>query len=428
MTLLPIPAMARKQPSVTKKAVIHISEMSRLMFDGKKIILGVCGGIAAYKAIELLRLLTKAGADVHVIMTRAAQEFVAPLTFQTLSSNPVHTELFNLIAEREIGHISLADRADLFIVVPATANIIGKIAAGIADDMLTTTVMATKAPVLFAPAMNVNMYSNPIYQENELKLRRLGYLFESPVRGSLACGWEGDGKLASPEMIFESAAATVTKKDLTGRTVLITAGPTREEIDPVRYISNYSSGKMGYALARSARRRGAQVVLISGPTALAKPVGVQFVSVTSAVEMQREVMVHVAECDVVIKAAAVADYRPLARNGTKIKKTADSVSIELVKNPDILAELGKMEQRPFLVGFAAETNELSENAMKKLHNKDLDMIVANDVSQPDAGFNVDTNRALLLFRDGSSCECGLMSKDQLAQTIIDKIVARLTSR
>ncbi|MFZ2950491.1 MAG: bifunctional phosphopantothenoylcysteine decarboxylase/phosphopantothenate--cysteine ligase CoaBC [Desulfuromonadaceae bacterium] len=402
------------------------------MLENKKIILGVCGGIAAYKAIELLRLLTKAGADVHVIMTGAAQEFVAPLTFQTLSSNPVHTELFNLVAEREIGHISLADRADLFVIAPATANVIGKIAAGIADDMLTTTVMATKAPVLFAPAMNVNMFTNPIYQENEEKLRRFGYLFEAPVCGSLACGWEGEGKLASPEAIFESAVTALTEKDLSGRTILITAGPTREEIDPVRYISNHSSGKMGYALARAARRRGAQVLLISGPSALAQPDGVRVVNVVSASEMQREVMARAAGCDVVIKAAAVADYRPLARSGTKIKKTDDSATIELVKNPDILAGLGGMvdelKPRPFLVGFAAETDALAENAAKKLREKNLDMIVANDVSQADAGFNVDTNRALLFFRDGGSIECGLMSKDQLAGAILDHVVARLAGR
>lgn len=396
------------------------------MFENKKIILGVCGGIAAYKAIELLRLFTKAGADVHVIMTRAALEFITPLTFQTLSSNPVHTELFNLIAEREIGHISLADQADLFVVAPATANVIGKIAAGIADDMLTTTVMATKAPVLFAPAMNVNMFTNPIYQGNEQKLRRLGYLFEAPVCGSLACGWEGEGKLAAPEAIFEGAIAALTEKDLAGRTIMITAGPTREEIDPVRYISNYSSGKMGYALARAARRRGAQVLLISGPTVLAEPDGVRVVKVTSAIEMQGEVMAHVAECDVVIKAAAVADYRPRVRNSTKIKKKDDSATIELVKNPDILAGLGGMERRPFLVGFAAETDALAENAAKKLSEKNLDMIVANDVSQADSGFNVDTNRALLFFKDGTSSECGLMSKDQLAGAVLDHVVGRLS--
>lgn len=399
------------------------------MLRNKKIILGVCGGIAVYKAIELLRLLTKAGADVHVIMTRAAQEFVTPLTFQTLSVNPVHTELFNLIAEREIGHISLADRTDLCIIAPATANCIGKIAAGIADDMLTTTVMATKATVLLAPAMNVNMYTNQIYQENEEKLRRFGYLFVAPVSGSLACGWEGKGKLAPPEAIFDAAVSALSPRDLIGRKIMITAGPTREEIDPVRFISNYSSGKMGYALARAAQMRGAEVLLISGPTALSKPDGVRVVTVTSATEMLKEVMARVVGCDVVIKAAAVADYRPIMRSSTKIKKNTDSTIIELVKNPDILAELGAIEpgikRRPFLVGFAAETDALAENASKKLKEKNLDMIVANDVSQVDAGFNVDTNRALLFFRDGGSSECGLMSKDQLAGTILDNIVTRL---
>jgi phosphopantothenoylcysteine decarboxylase/phosphopantothenate--cysteine ligase len=396
------------------------------MLNNKRIVLGVCGGIAAYKSIELLRLLTKAGADVHVVMTRSAQEFVTPLTFQTLSSNPVHTELFNLIAEREIGHISLADKADLFIIAPATANVIGKIANGIADDMLTTTAMATRAPVLFAPAMNVNMFTNPIYRENEEKLRRLGYLFEAPVSGALACGWEGEGKLASPESIFESAVAALTEKDLAGRTVLVTAGPTCEEIDPVRYITNHSSGKMGYALARAARRRGAHVLLVSGPTALPKPAGVRVVKVTSACEMQHEVMAHVAECHVVIKAAAVADYRPLHRSGTKIKKKSGTATIELVRNPDILAGLGSMEgNHPFLVGFAAETDALAENAAHKLSEKNLDMIVANDVSQTDAGFHVDTNRAHIFFRDGSSYESGLMSKDQLAEVILVHISRRM---
>lgn len=396
--------------------------------NDKRIVLGVSGGIAAYKAVELLRLLTKAGADVHVIMTSAAQEFVTPLTFQTLSSNPVHTELFNLIAEREIGHISLADRADLFIIAPATANLIGKLAGGIADDMLTTTVMATKAPVLIAPAMNVNMYTNPIYRENEEKLRRFGCLFVEPVSGSLACGWEGQGKLASPETIFEAAQSALTPKDLTGRTVMVTAGPTREEIDPVRYISNHSSGKMGYALARAAVRRGARVILVSGPTYLPVPSQVEAICVESAGEMQEAVMSRVGQCDVVIKAAAVADYRPAERKTAKIKKLqAEGMTIQLQKNPDILAGLGAMQQRPFLVGFAAETDKLEEYAAKKLREKNLDMIVANDVSQDDAGFNVDTNRALLLFRDGRSEECRLMSKDELAGTILDRVVTELSA-
>lgn len=397
------------------------------MLKAKRVILGVSGGIAVYKAVELLRLLTKAGAEVHVIMTRAAQEFVTPLTFQTLSGNPVHTELFNLIAEQEIGHISLADRADLFIIVPATANIVGKIASGIADDMLTTTVMATKAPVLIAPAMNVNMYTNPIYRENQEKLLRFGYRFVAPVDGSLACGWEGEGKLASPEAIFEAAAAVLAPKDLAGRTIMVTAGPTREEIDPVRYISNHSSGKMGYALARAAFRRGARVILISGPVTLAAPSGVELLRVESACEMQSAVMAHLDGCHAVIKAAAVADYRPIERKSDKIKKKGETATIELVKNPDILAGLGALKSPPFLVGFAAETGTVRAYAAKKLTEKRLDMIVANDVSQTDAGFNVDTNRALLLFKDGSSVDCGLMSKDELADKILDYVVTGVAS-
>jgi phosphopantothenoylcysteine decarboxylase/phosphopantothenate--cysteine ligase len=381
----------------------------------------VTGGIAAYKSIELLRLLTKSGADVHVIMTQSAQEFISPLTFQTLSGNPVHTELFNLIAEREIGHITLADRADLCIIAPATANIIGKISAGIADDMLTTTILATKAPVLIAPAMNVNMYTNPIYRDNEDKLRRFGYLFVPPVKGALACGWEGDGKLAAPESIFDAAEATLCRHDLSGQTILITAGPTREEIDPVRFISNHSSGKMGYALARSAQRRGARVILVSGPVNLAPPAGVELVTVKSAGEMQKAVMERVGDCTVVIKAAAVADYRPAERCGAKIKKISAELSLQLVKTSDILAGLGAMPTRPYLVGFAAETGNLAEFATRKLREKNVDLIVANDVSQADAGFNVDTNRVLLFFRDGRMMECPLMSKDYLADVILDQV-------
>jgi phosphopantothenoylcysteine decarboxylase/phosphopantothenate--cysteine ligase len=393
------------------------------MLKDKQIVLGVTGGIAAYKAVELLRLLTKAGADVHVIMTRSAQEFISPLTFQTLSANPVHTELFSLIAEREIGHIALADRADLFVIAPATANVIGKIAAGIADDMLTTTVMATKAPVLIAPAMNVNMYTNPFYRDNEDRLRRYGYLFIPPEKGALACGWEGEGKLAAPESIFEAAVAALSPKDLHGQTVMITAGPTREEIDPVRFISNHSSGKMGYALAKAAQQRGARVILVSGPVSLTAPFGVELVRVESARDMQVAVMERVGECTVIIKAAAVADYGPRERSGVKLKKQAAELSLQLVKTPDILAGLGALEKRPLLVGFAAETGNLEEFAARKLKEKNADIIVANDISLPDAGFNVDTNRARLLFRDGRVLEYPLMSKDALAGVILDFVAA-----
>ena len=394
------------------------------MLQGKQVILGVTGGIAAYKSLELLRLLTKAGASVHVIMTRAAQEFVTPLSFQTLSFNPVHTELFNLISEQQIGHISLADRADLFIVAPATANCIAKIANGIADDMLTTTILATKAPVLIAPAMNVNMYTNPIYRENQERLRKHGYLFAAPVKGALACGWDGEGKLASPESILETAITALTPKDLASETILITAGPTREEIDPIRYISNHSSGKMGYALARNAARRGARVILVSGPVNITAPDNVELVKVATAAEMRQALFSRIQECSVIIKAAAVADYRPADRYSEKIKKDAPTLTLDLTKNPDILAELGQLTQRPYLIGFAAETSNLQEYATKKLLGKNLDMIVANDVSQNDAGFNTETNRALLLLKDGSSIECPLMSKDEMANRILDQIASR----
>jgi phosphopantothenoylcysteine decarboxylase/phosphopantothenate--cysteine ligase len=286
--------------------------------------------------------------------------------------------------------------------------------------------MATKAPILIAPAMNVNMYTNPIYQDNEDKLRRYGYLFVPPVKGALACGWEGDGKLATPESIFEAAVATLSPHDFTGKTIMITAGPTREELDPVRYITNHSSGKMGYALARAAQQRGARVILVSGPVNLPPPFGVEVISVVSASEMHQAVMERVGECTVIIKAAAVADYRPAERSGAKIKKKSTELSLQLVKTTDILAELGRLENGPFLVGFAAETGNLTEFATRKLRDKNVDMIVANDVSQSDAGFNVDTNRVRLFFRDGRDMEYALMTKDELANVILDQVAAELS--
>ena len=391
------------------------------VLKGKEIILGVTGGIAAYKAVELLRLLTTAGANVHVIMTASATEFVTPLTFQTLSMNPVSTSLFNLVSEREIGHISLADRADIFIIAPATANVIGKLANGIADDMLTTTAMATKAPVLIAPAMNVNMYQNPLYKENEEKLKRHGYLFVEPARGMLACGWEGEGKLQEPQIIFEEALSALTAKDLAGERILVTAGPTREEIDPVRFISNHSSGKMGYAIAAAARCRGAHVVLITGPTSMSVPYGVETIRVTTAEEMRQNVMAVFAVSTIAIKAAAVCDYRPVARASAKIKKTSLPLTLELEKNPDILCELRMIKGEKVLIGFAAETEDLIENASRKLVEKNLDMVVANDVSADGAGFNVDTNIVKLLFRDGVVEDLPLMGKRDLADVILDKV-------
>lgn len=391
------------------------------MLKGKEIVLGVTGGIAAYKAVELLRLLTKAGADVRVIMTRSAMEFVAPLTFQTLSMNPVYTELFSLISERDIGHIALADRADLIVIAPATANCVGKLASGIADDLLSTTVMATRAPVLIAPAMNVNMYRNSIYLENAEKLKKHGYFFVEPIKGMLACGWEGEGKLQDPNIILEEIISVLSPKDLAGEKVLVTAGPTREELDPVRFISNYSSGKMGYALALAARRRGAEVTLISGPTCLEDPHGLTTIRVQSALEMRAAVLEAFPETTIVIKAAAVADYRPEKRLESKIKKSGGGSTLKLVKNPDILEEIGSLKEERTIIGFAAETADLLLNAGKKLAGKNADMIVANDVSEPGAGFNVDTNLVKLLFRDGRIEELPLLGKGELADIILDRI-------
>jgi phosphopantothenoylcysteine decarboxylase/phosphopantothenate--cysteine ligase len=392
---------------------------------GKVIILGVTGGISAYKAAELLRFFVKAGADVHVIMTKAAQRFVTPLTFQTLSGNPVHTRMFNLIDQREIGHISLSERADIMVVAPATANFVGKVASGIADDLLTTTVMATKAPILIAPAMNTAMYHNPSYRENEEKLRRLGCHFVDPSTGMLACGWEGEGKLQEPSVIFEAARAVLSPKDLCGRTILVTAGPTREEMDPVRFFSNYSSGKMGYALARAAWRRGARVYLVTGPVSLAAPWGVETIAVTSAKEMREAVLRLFDSVDVVIKTAAVADYRPEERFPLKIRKGETPLNVKLVKNPDILAELGRNKGGCFLVGFAAETGDAAESAARKLSEKNLDMVVGNDVTCDGAGFAVDTNIVKILTRDGRAEALPLMGKDELADEILDRIVERL---
>jgi len=395
------------------------------MLQGKTIVLGVTGGIAVYKAVELLRLYVKAGATVHVVMTRSAQEFVTPLTFQALSGQPVHTELFNLYQEREIGHISLADRADLFVVAPATANIVGKVAAGIADDLLSTTIMATRAPVLFVPAMNVNMWENPLYRQNEEKLRGLGYHFMEPVTGYLACGWEGKGKLPDPAAILEETQRLLTPQDLAGETVLVTAGPTREELDPVRYISNYSSGKMGYAIARAACFRGARVILVTGPTCLVPPCGVETVAVGSALQMRDAVLQRAEAATVIIKAAAVADYRPAAPAAGKIKKgDAAALTLLLEKNPDILAELGRIKGGRFLVGFAAETDDLLQNARKKLEAKNLDLIVANDVTQEGAGFDVDTNIVRFLYRDGAMEELAKMSKEEVAHRLLDRVAGR----
>src|SRR5215470_1167332 len=365
--------------------------------QGKIVVLGVCGGIAAYKAAELVRLLVKAGADVHVVMTRAAREFIGELTFQTLSGHPVATDLFSLTQESEIGHIRLADKAHLLLVAPATADVIARMAAGMGDDLLTTVALATKAPVLLAPAMNVNMWEHPIVRGNVQRLVEAGMHVVGPGSGFLACRWTGPGRLAEPADIVEGAQRLLTPKDLRGKRVVVTAGPTHEAIDAVRYIANRSSGKMGFAMARAASARGADVTLIAGPTALAAPLGVNVVAVRSALDLAEATRTHAAESDVVVMAAAVADFRMQAIAEKKIKKESlgDAPRLELLRNPDVLADLGRARRagarRPFLVGFAAETDDLVGHARQKLATKGCDLIVANDVGDPDAGFEIDTN-------------------------------------
>ncbi len=392
------------------------------MLKGKKIILGVTGGIAAYKAAELVRELVRAGAEVFVVMTRSAQAFITPLTFQTLSGNKVTTELFSLIEESEIGHIALADRAELLVIAPATANIIGKIAGGIADDMLTTIVMATKAPVLLAPAMNVHMWENPICQENIQKLRSRGFHFIDPEAGDLACGYEGKGRLAEVPAIVEEIRSILSPKDLSGETLLVTAGPTEEPIDPVRFLSNRSSGKMGFAVARAARRRGAQVILVSGPSALPVPSGVKFIPVRTAAEMREAVLGSLPGVSMLVMAAAVSDYRPKGTSPEKIKKSRAELTLPLELNPDILHEAGQRKEKRLLIGFAAETESLLANARKKLEEKNLDLIVANDVRLPGAGFQVDTNVVKLIDRSGKVEELPLMSKEDLADCVLDRVL------
>jgi phosphopantothenoylcysteine decarboxylase / phosphopantothenate---cysteine ligase len=396
--------------------------------QNKTIVLGVSGGIACYKAVELVRLLTKAGHRVQVIMTHGAMEFVTPLTFQTLSGNPVASETFNLTQESEIGHINLADCADLFVIAPATANIVGKIANGIADDLLSTVVMATQAPVLIAPAMNIHMFENPIVQENLRKLSRVGYHILQPAEGFLACGYEGKGRLPDPEKIADEVERLLRNKDLSGERFLITAGPSREPLDPVRYLSNRSSGKMGYALARAAARRGAEVVLVSGPTALESPSGVRMIHVTTAAEMHAAVIREFGTATAVVMAAAVADYRPVATADQKIKRGKDAIELRLEPNPDIVKELGLNKDGKVLIGFAAETQDLTANAAKKLRDKNLDMIVANNVAEAGSGFDGDTNIATILDRTGASQSLPLMSKDQLADRIYDHFLALKNSR
>ena len=396
------------------------------MLAGKTIAVGVTGGIAAYKAAELVRLLVKDGAFVRVIMTKNAQEFITPLTLQTLSGNPVATETFNLTQESEIGHIRLADTADLIVIAPASADVIGKLAHGIADDLLTTVLLATMAPVLVAPAMNVHMYAHPAVQENIRILGQRGYRFVEPGEGFLACGYEGKGRLADPEDIVEEVRATLTKKDLNNERIIVTAGPNAEPIDPVRFITNRSTGKMGFAMARVAWRRGADVTLVSGPTSLTPPRGVRFCPVRTALEMQQAVLSAYGDATMVISAAAIADYRPAHVAQQKIKKQEGVFSIELTRNPDILAGLSQQKGNRLLIGFATETEDVLQNAMRKLRKKNLDMIVANDVTQEGAGFAHDTNIVTLIDRSERMETLPLMSKDEVAHTVYDRLLALRT--
>lgn len=393
------------------------------MLKDKTVVLGVCGGIAVYKACDLVSKLKKTGVNVHVIMTKSATEFVAPLTFQTLSQNYVVEDMFESPKTWDVEHISLAKKADVFALVPATANVIGKVANGIADDMLTTTIMATKGKILIAPAMNTNMYENQVVQRNIQILKDLNYNFVEPESGRLACGDIGSGKLASVDTIFDSIIKLLEdKKDLKGTSMIITAGPTVERIDPVRYITNRSTGKMGYSIAKRAIERGADVTLISGPTNIVPPKNLKkFIQIESAQDMYNSVVENLSENQVIIKSAAVADYTPKEYSNSKIKKSDDDLVIKLDRTKDIALELGKIKEDKILVGFAAETNDLLENAKNKIKKKNLDFIVANDLTQDGAGFGVDTNIVKIIDRDGVIQEHPKMKKDEVADVILDKI-------
>ncbi|MBE7047053.1 MAG: bifunctional phosphopantothenoylcysteine decarboxylase/phosphopantothenate--cysteine ligase CoaBC [Ruminococcaceae bacterium] len=386
----------------------------------KNIVVAVCGGIAVYKTVDLVSRLKKKGHNVYVMMTKSACEFVTPLTFQTMSQNEVVTDMFAPVSNWEVEHISLATKADVMLVCPATANIIGKIASGIADDFVTTTIMATKAPKVICPAMNNNMYDNVVVQRNLSKLKNDGCYIVEPGEGFLACGTVGKGRLTELENIEDAIEeALCTDKDLLGKRVLVTAGPTREAIDPVRYITNHSSGKMGYEIAKRARIRGAEVTLVSGQVSLRPFSGINIIPVTSAQDMYNAVINEYDHSDIVIKAAAVADFTPKDKSEHKIKKS-DSMSLELTKNPDILMNLGEKKAHQVLVGFCMETKELMENARKKLAKKNLDFIVANNLNTKGAGFGTDTNVVTIIDKLGNEQSLDIMSKGDVADIVLDK--------
>ena len=387
------------------------------------VVLGVSGGIAVYKALDVVSKLKKHDINVDVIMTKSACEFVTPLSFQSLSQNMVVKDMFEEPKAFEIQHISLAKKADLLVVVPATANIIGKVANGIADDMLSTTIMATKAKVIFAPAMNTNMYTNPITQENIAKLKKLGYGFINPDSGRLACGDIGEGKLADTEIIVDRILSELYQpKDMIGKKVLVTAGPTRAALDPVRFITNHSTGKMGYAIAMEARDRGAEVVLVSGPTELKSPEGIKVIKVETNEEMFDAVKAEYNSCDIVVKSAAVSDYKPKDYSKEKIKKGEGNLIVEFTRDNDILKYLGDNKKQQILIGFAAESNDVIDNAHKKLSKKNLDYIVANNITESDAGFGTDTNRVTIIRRDGAIKSLDSMSKRAVGCELFNMIL------
>lgn len=392
------------------------------MLIGKKILLCVTGGIAVYKAAALTSKLTQAGAEVRVIMSESAAEFVQPLTFQALSRNDVYINTFDEKDSKNIAHIHLADWADLVLVAPATANVIGKLAGGIADNMVSTTLLAATSPVWIAPAMNVHMYEHPAVKRNIEILRQYGYTFVEPAEGYLACGYVGKGRMEEPEIIVAKISEFFSKRlgNLAGKTILITAGPTREKIDPVRFLTNHSTGKMGYAIATEAIAAGAKVILISGPVSLSPPHGVEFIHVESAEDMYHAVMEHFAHADIVIKTAAVADYRPKVSYDHKIKKQPGDQVIELERTKDILLELGKRKQDQILIGFAAETEQVDRYAQRKLEAKNADMIVANNVREKGAGFGTDTNIVTIHKRNGEKIELPLLSKNEVAVKILEE--------
>lgn len=394
------------------------------MSNPKTVVIGITGGIAAYKVADLVSRLYKNGFNVQVVMTEHATRFISPLTLRTLSNNPVLVDMFDESGTHKVQHIGVAEEADIMVIAPATANIIAKMAYGMADDLLSTIILATTAPVLIAPSMNTNMYDKQVTQDNLRTLKSRGVLVLEPAEGDLACGVTGRGRLPAIETIYDRIIELLEDhpQDLVNKTILITAGATQEDIDPVRFITNRSTGKMGYALASEAARRGARVLLVSGPTALPDPPGVEIWRVRSAGEMNGVCQKLFDQADIVIGAAAVADYRPLDYSEQKLKKNDDDMVIRLTRNPDILEGLGKRKQHQILVGFAAETSDLLENGRVKMQKKNLDLLVANDLTAPGAGFAVDTNICTLLLKDGTEKNLPCLSKSEVAGIILDSIL------